>query len=220
MNNLFIYRNTYDTRIWGIAGALGSGKTTLAKSLPQYFSNPIQVIEIDDVRRYILWFSVEKEHIELREKLGRVFNVKTVGDEHWLNRETFTHLIFSSSKLLSSFSKIMTPFIKNHIDRMLSENKDHQDVFLVWNYLIEESYTDFVNQFIILIDTKTDIILDRLEKEQDNAFNTISQRLALQPSIESRIHTLKENNIPFVIFNNDDDLYCEQFSQILKDIHA
>ena len=219
MNNLYMHCNTYEAHIWGIAGSLGSGKTTFAKSLTQYFSKPIHIIEIDDIRRYLLWFSVEKEHIELREKLGRFFNLKTVEDEHWLNRETFTQIIFSSQHLLTAFSKIVTPFIKNHIQRMLRENKK-QDVFLVWNYLVEESYTEFVNEFVILVDTKTDIILERLDQQNDTAFETLSQRLALQPSIESRIQILKTKSIPFVVFNNDEDLYCEQFSQILKDIHV
>lgn len=217
MNNVYMHHNTH---IWGIAGSLGAGKTTLAKSLTQYFSNPIHVIEVDDIRRYILWFSVESEHIQLRKKLGNFFQINTVEEEHWLNREAFTHLIFSSEQLLNSFSQIATPIIKKHIHRMLKENDDYQDIFLVWNYLVEEHYTDFVNQFVILMDTQPNIILERLEKQDDKALNTISQRLALQPSIESRIQILKEKDIPFVVFNNDEDLYCEQFSQILKDIHV
>lgn len=148
----------------GITGKINVGKSFFAsqiKKIMQY-----QVIEVDDIRRHILWTSVKKEHIEMRQSLANFFGMIVSSDECWLNQEILTTKIFSNSENLYAYSSIATPLIKKYVENIQEKNS-----FLVWALLLEEGYDSLCDGKIIeVIDTTNrghdnDVIKMRLERQ-------------------------------------------------------
>lgn len=180
--------------IFGITGAINSGKSWLGYRLLNYYKN-ISLIEIDDIRRYILWFSTEKEHILLRQELAALFNIKTATSFHWLNRKIFTDYLFLNEINLSNYSTIVTPHIHKFTTDIINNSKQ-SIFFIIWVYLLEENYDKLINKDIIMIEN---------EKVKYNDF--LNHRYDIQ---KKALNTLKKADI---IFNHEYDI--QSFFKIL-----
>lgn len=166
-----------------ITGAINSGKSYFAREVKRRLN--CQIIEVDDIRRHILWVSEKKEHIELREKLGDYFSLPTLGESHKLNREIFTHKIFENAENLYNYSLIATPVIQKYIENIQEENS-----FLVWVFILEEEYNKLCNGLVIDIISPTKI--------NDNF---LFQRSLIQ---NSNLFTRKQN--PDITFKQGSDI--------------
>lgn len=175
---------------FGITGDIASGKSYLSLLLKSHLPR-INIIEIDDIRRYILWYSVENEHIEIRKKLAILFEEKTYSNFFWINRITFTTKLFSHSSYLSLFSKIMTPLIQEYIKHHYF--KQNSINVIVWVFLLEEHYDNLLNGEIILTNFKS--IKD----------NNLKNREKIQKELFQR----NLNKITF-IFNNNEQLLIDR----------
>lgn len=150
----------------GITGRISVGKSFFASQLKRWMH--CQIIEVDDIRRHILWKSVQKEHVEMRQSLSNFFGLKLMSDECWLNQEILTTKIFQSPENLCAYSAIATPVIKKYI-----ENIQDKDSFLVWALLLEEGYDSLCNGKIIEV-------VDKTNRNQANEF--------LRTRLESQIN--------------------------------
>lgn len=142
----------------GITGLINTGKTTLANKLALILD--YKIIEVDDVRREILWNSKDNKHVRLRKDLAEIFKLNTYSQYHWINRELFTKEIFKNPESLYNYSLIATPTIKEYINLKQEDNS-----FIVWVYLLEEGYDSFINGKIIevvnIINDSNDLIKSR-----------------------------------------------------------
>lgn len=166
-----------------ITGAINSGKSYFAREIKKRL--PYQIIEVDDIRRHILWVSEKKEHVELRENLGNYFSLPTLGKAHNLNREVFTHKIFESSENLYNYSLISTPIIQKYIENIQEENS-----FLVWVFILEEEYYKLCNGLVI------DIISP----------NKVNDSFLFQRSLIQNSSLFKRKKNPDIIFNQGSDI--------------
>lgn len=173
----------------GITGALGSGKSTLAHKIKT--NNPhYHIIEVDDLRRYVLWESLEEEHLSLREQLCHAFHLPV------FDRVIFTDLIFSSIENLSLYRSIMTPVLKNMVQQHITQ---YNYCIVVWAYLIEEQYVDMVN-IVYLTSCPFHVIKDRLSISNEDSH--LHQRFVFEPSYQSRIDYLIQHHYTYIEYNN------------------
>lgn len=194
--------------VYGITGSLGVGKSSLAKELRYHWNcihdSYLYIIELDDIRRYVLWESIDNEHVALRIELAKLFSLTPRTEYAWLERSEFTRILFSSKKKLQDYSLIATPVLKAYVQK---EIKKHPYCLLVWAYLIEEDYLSLINKFTLLVNTPAHIVLKRFYQvfSEDNLQNyDVMQRIIIEPSYESRLIYLQQQNINHYEYNNDD----------------
>lgn len=173
----------------GITGSLGSGKTFISKKL---FGN--NFIEVDDVRRKLLWNSNDNNSIELRKLLIKELRLEIIDDNYNFNRILYTNVVFSSLENLELTNKIITPYIKDSIVK--SEIKN-----INWAYFIEDGYCDLID-CIYIVHTSKNTIKNRLIKSLQN-YEYVKNRIDLEPSLESRIKYLINNNIKYEVIINE-----------------
>ena len=110
----------------GITGTIGAGKSFLAQSFsllyPQY-ENRINVIEIDNIRRNLLWESLSALALDLRLKLIKTFNISHYDKNLFFNRKDFTEYIFSHTDILQQFNQLCKPFFIQEINQLRKEDK-------------------------------------------------------------------------------------------------
>lgn len=176
--------------VFGITGKLGTGKSSLAKALQNY-DDSIVIIELDDVRRYALWQSIEPRHIQLRKDLATAFNFPIHGTSSWINRDNFTQTIFSSETNLQLYRSIATPFLQYDVSQKIIDlNKKYA---LCWTYLFEEKYDFLINSAVIYTQCSQQTIDERM------VYDFTDNRLSFDHSIEKPLC----NNLSFVVYEND-----------------
>lgn len=204
-----------NTHVYGITGAMGAGKSTISQALKFYWVEPLHIIELDVIRRYMLWVSTEAEHINLRKDLAASLSLISKSEKHWLNRENFTNLIFSSKEKLEVYSKIATPILKKKVQQEISQ---HKNVLIEWAYLIEEQYTSFINKKVILMNAMPYMVINRFINIKPNETIDFMQRAILEPPYETRVNYLKNHNISFVEYNNSGALNIENIKLLIEQL--
>lgn len=176
--------------IFGITGNLGAGKSTLSQLLIPIWKKHGQqliVIEVDEVRRNALWNSTQIHHIQLRYDLAQLFSLTTESENHWINREIFTTMIFSNAENLKKYSALVTPIFHYDIKNIISSTQ--YDIAIVWTYLVEEKYDSLLNSSIVFINEQSFV---------SNEDNYLQNRISLQIHDIERLTSYQEKNIPYI----------------------
>lgn len=177
----------------GITGVIGSGKSFVAQSLKdQYCAN---IIEIDDIRRDLLWNCLSPLAVSLRQELIRIFDIKAFDEDFFFDRSSFTDYIFSDSLLLKKFNLICFPYFKEEINHRFVSDKLN---LLVWVNLIEDNYFTLV-EHVILVHISETVWLERnLSHLKD-----MQARLKLQSNAEEKQLLLHSLLISHEVLNNE-----------------
>lgn len=202
--------------IFGITGVMGSGKTTLVHNLQKRFlaqNTPLHIIELDDIRRYALWASIEPRHVELRQKLVKAFSLVGQGEHCLLDRHEFGSFLFENEHNLFIYSCIATPVlkldVKNKIDSITQQ--DHLDkgmyIAIVWAQLLEEGYEEFINSFVIINSCPDNVLLERYKKIKaispiDIDDKEVLKRKKLIASFSEKVSLAQSALIPYLVMDN------------------
>ena len=100
------------TKIIGLTGGIGSGKTTIA-NIFQSFGIPIYIA--DDEAKKIM------ESPEIINEIKDVFGT-SVFENEVLNRQKLAEIVFNTPKKLEQLNKIVHPAVKKHFDQWLSNH--------------------------------------------------------------------------------------------------
>lgn len=177
----------------GITGVIGSGKSFFANSLKNTYD--ANIIELDHIRRHLLWSSYSSLAISLRKKLIHMFNIDKYDAFFFFNREQFTNIIFSNIDILNEFNKICFPYFKEEINNHFIENKLN---VLIWANLIEDDYHTFLEHVILItVSQETWTLRNALY------LTSMQTRLSLQSSEEYKIKLLNSLSISYEVFINE-----------------
>lgn len=182
--------NQYE--VIGITGIIGSGKSFLSKRLE--INNNANIIEIDEIRRNLLWYSLSLLAIDLRKEIIKQFNIGVFDNNYFFNRKKFTEYIFSDIENLKKFNQLCIPYFKEEIKNKIIENKLN---CIVWVNLIEERYLELLEYLIIL-----NITEEKWHNNNKKDIDLLLKRREKQNSFKSKITMLKCNNIKFEVINN------------------
>lgn len=180
--------------IIGITGVMGAGKSYFANNFSKYYPEhkEINIIEIDEIRRKLLWKSNSSLAIDLRKKIISEFSILNYDEKFLFNREIFTNYIFSDKKILDKFNEICKDFFVKEIKNNYEKEKLN---LLVWVNLIEEEYFKLVNS-IIYVD------INEVTWSKRNNELICKSRLDFQTDIKKKKELLKMLNINYKVFNN------------------
>lgn len=193
---------TEKTKIIGLTGGIGSGKTTVAK----YFEQQGIPIYISDLEAKNIMDNPIVIH-EIATKFGN-----SVLNEKGLNREVLSSIVFKDKDKLQELNQIVHPKVKEHFLNWLQANNNQPFVIKESAILFEsKSYLDC--DYIISVTAPIDIRIERILKRD----NTTKEKVLLR--IENQwTDVQRSEKSDFIIENTNWDNTVIKINEILKSL--
>jgi len=174
------------TKIVGLTGGIGSGKTTVAQMFKSF---GVPVYNADEEAKILMQNSEAIKH-ELIDLLGE--SCYTDGQ---LNRSFIASKVFADQRLLQKINAIVHPKVAAHFEEWYSNQ--HAPYVIKEVAILFETKSQHLFDFIITvtapIETRIQRVMDRDQKTKKEVMSVINNQL---PDLE------KINQSNFVIYNN------------------
>ena len=188
------------TKIIGLTGGIGTGKTMVA----EYFKSlGIPVYIADKEARQLM--TSENIINELSNEFG-----KEILENGILNREKLAQLVFNNPKKLQKLNSIVHPEVKKHFDNWVEKHKNYPFVVKEAAILFESGSYKYCDT-IITVTAPLETRLQRVMKRDKTDRESVLKRIENQWTDEERI--AKSN---YVIHNLAVESTKKQVDEILK----
>lgn len=188
------------TKIIGLTGGIGSGKTTIAN----YFSTlGIPVYIADDEAKKLMESSEVKDSI--KEKFG-----ESIFDNTILNRAKLAEIVFADSGKLNQLNAIVHPAVRNHFKKWLLNHEASPFVIYETAILFESGNykkCDYIITVTAPLESRIQRVIDRDKTNREQ----VLKRINAQWNDEQRIS--KSN---FIIDNRNIETAKLKVEEILK----
>jgi dephospho-CoA kinase len=174
------------TKIVGLTGGIGSGKTTVAEMFKSF---GVPVYNADEEAKILMQNSDAIKH-ELIDLLGE--SCYTDGQ---LNRSYIASQVFANQRLLEKINAIVHPKVATHFEEWYSnQNTPYviKEVAILFETKSQHLF-DFIITVTAPIETRIQRVMDRDQKTKKEVMSVINNQL---PDFE------KINQSNFVIYNN------------------
>ncbi len=188
------------TKIIGLTGGIGSGKTTIAN----YLSAKGYPVYISDLEaKKVMDFP------EIIQKIAVQFGPEIMDANQRLNREQLAAIVFNNPEKLKQLNAIVHPAVKNHFDQWIVAHKKFPFVFKEAAILFESgSYKDC--DAVITVTAPLEMRIARVLKRDQTTREKILQRITNQLSDEERAARSQ-----YVIQNENFESTKRQIEEIL-----
>ncbi|HLF51772.1 dephospho-CoA kinase [Flavobacterium sp.] len=188
------------TKIIGLTGGIGSGKTTIAKYI-QSLGIPVYIA--DDAAKKIM------ELPETISSIKQVFGSEVFENEK-LSKEKLAKIVFNNSQNLKQLNQIVHPAVKRDFDEWFSKQKGFPFVVKEAAILFESgSYKDC--DAIITVEAPLDTRIQRVIKRDNTNLESVMSRVNNQWTDEMRA-----TKSDYVVENVDIKKAMLQIDEILK----
>jgi dephospho-CoA kinase len=188
------------TKVVGLTGGIGSGKTTVAN---YFLALGVPVYIADDEARKIM--QTAEVINAIKETFGAVVFEGAV-----LKRDELAKIVFNDSQKLQQLNSIVHPAVKRHFKQWLLEQKASPIVLYEAAILFESgNYKDF--DFIITVTAPLESRIQRVIERDKATREQVLGRINAQWTDEQRI--LKSD---FVIENIESEIAKRESEEILK----
>ncbi|VXB65622.1 Dephospho-CoA kinase [Flavobacterium sp. 9AF] len=164
------------TKIIGLTGGIGSGKSTVAKYIA---SKGIPIYIADDEAKKIM-----SEQLVIDE-IQKMFTEKVLLDNGQLDRKKIGAIVFNNPILLKQLNEIVHPKVKTHFIDWLQKHKDSPFIIKEVAILFETGGNKECDK-IILITAPEEIKIERIMKRDNISKNEIIKRMKNQLSDEEK----------------------------------
>lgn len=191
--------------VCGVAGSIASGKTFLCKQLQAIASEQsisLHIIQVDEIRRYILDTSQETNHIRLREQLA----------QQWITNQN----IFTSDTYMKVFASLINPEIR----RMIREKiHTYTGIILVERAMIIKDNMQELMDTILFVACSSSIQTQRLA-DGDLWQKALQQRIHYQNQQKIYPSQAEIERNKWIYFDTSDhpnkEKYTKLFTQIIS----
>jgi dephospho-CoA kinase len=157
------------TKIIGLTGGIGSGKTTIAN----YFKSlGIPVYIADDEAKKVMQLTEIVNQIKL--EFG-----KNVFENDLINTSKLAKLVFNNPEKLNQLNKIVHPAVKKHFDNWVLQHKDFPFVIKEAAILFESGSYQYCYKIITVIapiETRIKRVIDRDKTSRENVLDRINSQ--------------------------------------------
>ncbi|GAA4768316.1 MULTISPECIES: dephospho-CoA kinase [Flavobacterium] len=188
------------TKIIGLTGGIGSGKTTIARL---FEAEGIPVYISDDEAKKIMLRPITVEKV--RQEFGDL-----VIDNGQIDRKALSEIVFNNPEQLKKLNSIVHPLVKKHFDEWVKQNSHHPFVVKEAAILFESGSYKYCDK-VITVTASEETRIERVVKRDHVKPEEVLQRIKNQIPEKER---LERSN--FIIYNEYKTLAKEQFLQILK----
>lgn len=164
------------TKIIGLTGGIGSGKTTVAR---QFEALGVPVYIADTEAKKIMGLP---ETIQLiKDEFGN-----SIFDESVLNREKLAKIVFEKPEKLQKLNSIIHPLVKEHFQEWVQKNK--ASVFVIKETaILFESGSDIDCDKIIAVVAPLELRIERILERDESDYESVMKRVRNQWTDEMRI---------------------------------
>lgn len=164
------------TKIVGLTGGIGSGKTTVAKM----FENLGVPIYIADLEAKVI--TNQPKTLKLIEKQFG----STVIENGKLNRTAVAQIVFNNPEKLKQLNSIIHPLVAEHFKEWINKNKDQ--IFVIKETaILFETNSHLSCDFVITVSAPIDTRINRVQIRDNSPKEEIMKRINNQWSDEQRI---------------------------------
>ncbi|MFV8369401.1 dephospho-CoA kinase [Flavobacterium sp. LB2R40] len=188
------------TKIIGLTGGIGSGKTTIAKYFKS-FGIPIYIA--DDEARKIM------ESPEIIDAIISTFG-EAIFENGILNREKLAKIVFNDSDKLEKLNNIVHPAVKKHFEQWLLNHKNVPYIIYEAAILFESGGNKNCD-LIITVTAPVETRIQRVIKRDKTTLELVLKKINAQWTDEKRI-----SKSDFVIENIAKETAKLQVDRILK----
>lgn len=188
------------TKIVGLTGGIGSGKTTIANHLK---SLGIPVYNSDEQAKKILYLPKTIKSLEA------TFGISIFTND-FLDKEKLSKLVFNNPNQLKLLNQIIHPAVKADFDSWLIANENSLLVIKEAAILFETgSYKDC--DVVISISVPQEIRIQRVIERDHLTYEEVMSRISNQWTDEMR-----KNHSDYVVENQDIEKACAQTEEYIK----
>ncbi len=189
------------TRIIGLTGGIGSGKSTVANYIA---SKGIPVYIADEEAKKIM------ERIDVKSSIQSLFKESILNADNTLNRNKIAELVFSNPDKLKQLNAIVHPAVKNHFINWMKEHKDAYFIIKEVAILFETGGHKDCDK-VILITAPEEVRIERAMKRDNSTRESVLARMKNQLPESDKI---KQSD--FVVENTDLQITLLKIDEILK----
>ena len=188
------------TKVIGLTGGIGSGKTTIAN----YFNEMgVPVYIADDGARNVM------KSDEIIEQIKKTFG-EALFENNILNRAKLAEIVFNDKDKLAELNAIVHPAVKKDFEVWLLQHKSYQYVIYEAAILFESGrYKEC--DLIITVTAPEEVRIERVLKRDNTTREQVLSRMKMQWNDENRI-----SRSNFVINNDNLKNAKEEVVKILK----
>jgi len=189
------------TRIIGLTGGIGSGKSTVASYIA---SKGIPVYIADEEAKKLM------DSKRISTKIQAIFSENILSEKGKLDRKKIATIVFNSPEKLSELNAIVHPEVKKHFTNWLKKHKNA--LFVIKEVaILFETKGNLSCDKVILITAPQEIRIERAMKRDNVNRESILKRIQNQLPEEEKIQ-----KSDFVVYNIELQNTFEEVDQILK----
>lgn len=164
------------TKIIGLTGGIGSGKTTVAN---YFMAKNIPVYIADDEARKIT------DSKKVVDKIEKVFGSQVVENKK-VNRAALADIVFKNKEKLAQLNAIIHPEVKKHFEKWLKTKTSYKYVIKESAILFESgSYKDC--DAVIVVIAPLEVRIERTMKRDNSDRESVLQRINNQFPEEEKV---------------------------------
>lgn len=194
------------TKIIGLTGGIGSGKTTVAK----YFaSKGIPVYIADEAAKDIM---NDKKVVQ---EVQAIFSEKVIQKNGLLDRNAIRELVFNDKNKLEQLNKIIHPKVKINFENWLKKNKKAAFIIKEVAILFETNGQKYCDATILVtapIETRIKRVQERDTTSRENILQIIKNQLSEDEKTKLATYIISNENLN-ITYKTVDNLI-----EILKNI--
>jgi dephospho-CoA kinase len=187
------------TKIIGLTGGIGSGKTTVAK----YFaSKGIPVYIADEAAKDIM------NDAKVVHEVQSIFSENVILKNGLLDRNTIRELVFKDKKKLEQLNKIIHPKVKADFENWLKKNKNARFIIKEVAILFETNGQKNCDATILVtapIETRIKRVLKRDKTTKENISQIVKNQLPEEEKMKLATYVIINENLN-ITYNSVDNL--------------
>ena len=188
------------TKIIGLTGGIGSGKTTIAN---HFMKANIPVYIADDEARKIM------QSPDIIEEIRKIFG-SAIFENDILNREKLSQIVFSDPEKLKLLNAIIHPAVKKHFHNWILDHKNFP--FIIYEAAILFESGSYKNcDIIITVTAPLESRIQRVIQRDKTTREQVLKRINAQWNDEQRMA-----KSDFVIENSNSEIAKLKVDEILK----
>ena len=176
------------SKVIGITGGIGSGKSTVSRILSEKLNAPI--LDADKIAKE----AVNSPEIIL--KIKKFFGESIFDNPQLINREKLSDIVFSNENKLLELNKIIHPYVMKEIEKKVNELKQNNEYIILDVPLPNESFINLSDKIIVVV-TNEETRIKRVMSRSNLSEGSVKKRIAKQMPTENYIKLAD-----FIIKNN------------------
>lgn len=192
------------TKVLGITGGIGSGKTIVSQLLTATFGIPVYIADIEAN-------AITANSPVVREKLIRKFGDKLYNG-HTLNRKLLASIIFANEDHLKYTNAVIHPEVSKHFRAWINQ-RSNQPLLAIESAILFESgfYKDV--DYTLNITAPLDIRINRVIQRDNSSKEAVLKRINNQLSDDER-----SRMSDFIIANDDTHAIIPQVESMINSL--